>query len=551
MDTINGGRAVIDALRAEGIGAVFSLPGSSLLPMYDAMRELGEPALIVARHEQAATHMADGYARAGRRVGVSMVTKAQGATNTVNATFVAYMESSPIVVIAGHGSAETVHRDAFGELDLHAVFSPITKLRLDVPMGARIPELVHRACRASRSGRPRPVLLTIPLAAQKETIRRVSWTQGVADPPAPQDGAVRAVLDLLRSASRPVIVAGGGVVWADATADLVRLAEALEIPVVAAFRRQDVFPNDHELYVGVSNGAGMFTATDAALREADVVLAVGTRLSDHTTRGYRYFAPPAAVVHVNIDSADLNKIVPAQVAIQADAGATLRALLAALDGNGAALRSRWAGRARELRSGMERERAGDGGLEERGGVRQGALARQLRSLMPEDTVLVMDAGDFGLWLDRHFPFPRPGTLVAPATGSTGFGFPAALGVQVARPGAPVLCVTGDGGMAMAIGELETAVRHRLPVITAVVNNFAFANIRDRQLAEYGGRVFGSEISNPDFAAVARAFGAHGERVETIAQLPAALARARQSGRPAVLDILVDRREFSPGRPQPS
>lgn len=546
MGNVSGGRAVIDALRAEGIGAVFSLPGSSLLPMYDAMRELGEPALIVARHEQGATHMADGYARAGRRTGVVMVTKAQGATNAVNATFVAHAESVPLVVIAGHGSARTVHRDAFGELDLHAVFAPITKLRLDVPLADRIPELVHRACRASRSGRPRPVLVTIPLDVQQAATSAPAWAPGAADPPAPAPGAVAAALALLGEAERPVILAGGGVIWAGATDDLVRLAEALGAPVVAAFRRQDVFPNDHPLYLGPANGAGMFAATEAALRDADVVLAVGARPSDHSTRGYRYLAPPVRVIHVNIDSADLNKVIPATVAIQADARATIRALLEGAGAGPAAARSRRTGRARELREDLERERARDA-APERAGVRQAALARGLRALMPPETILVMDAGDFGLWLDRHFPLPRPGTLVAPATGSTGFGLPAALGVQVARPGEPVLCVTGDGGMAMALGELETAVRQRLPVLAVVVNNFAFANIRDRQVAEYGGRVFGSEVSNPDFAAVARAFGAHGERVETIGELPQAVARARGSGLPAVIDVLVDRHEFSPGR----
>lgn len=547
MGGVSGGRAVIDALRAEGVGAVFSLPGSSLLPMYDAMRELGEPALIVARHEQGATHMADGYARAGRRTGVVMVTKAQGATNAVNATFVAHTESVPLVVIAGHGSAPTVHRDAFGELDLHALFAPVTKLRLDVPLADRIPELVHRACRASRSGRPRPVLVTVPLEVQQAVVAARAWAPGVAEPPVPAPGAVAAALALLREAKRPVILAGGGVIWSGATDDLVRLAEALGAPVVAAFRRQDVFPNDHPLYLGPSNGAGMFAATETALRDADVVLAVGTRLSDHSTRGYRYLAPPAKVIHVSIDSADLNKVVPAAVAMQADARATIRALLEGAETGPAPVRAHRAGRARELREDLERERARGGDEPEHGGVRQAALARSLRSLMPPETILVMDAGDFGLWLDRHFPLPRPGTLVAPATGSTGFGFPAALGVQVARPGEPVLCVTGDGGMAMGLGELETAVRQKLPVLTVVVNNFAFANIRDRQVAEYGGRVFGSEVSNPDFAAVARAFGAHGERVETIGELPAAVARARRSGLPAVIDVLVDRHEFSPGR----
>jgi acetolactate synthase-1/2/3 large subunit len=530
MNTVSGGRAVIDALRAEGVGAVFTLPGSSLLPMYDAMRELGEPVLIMTRHEQGAAHMADGYARAGRRLGVAMVTKAQGATNTVNATFVAHTESVPLVVIAGHGSPQTVHRDAFGELDLHALFAPITKLRLDVPVAARIPELLHRACRASRSGRPRPVLVTIPLEVQKASVDAAPWERGVVEPPVPSARAVGAVIDLLRDAVRPVILAGGGVTWSGAADDLLRLAEALGAPVVATFRRQDVFPNHHPLYVGVSNGAGMFAATQAALRDADVVLAIGTRLSDHSTRGYRYLAPPAKVIHVSIDSADLNKVVPAAVAIQADAGATARALLAAFGDGGVALRKRWEGRTRELREGLEEEQAHGRDEREQSGVRQGTLARELRAVMPPETILVMDAGDFGLWLDRYFPLPRPGTLVAPATGSTGFGFPAALGAQVARPDDPVLCV---------------------PVVTVVVNNFAFANIRDRQIAEYGGRIFGSEMSNPDFAAVARAFGAHGERVETIAELAGAVARARRSGLPAVIDVLVDRHEFSPGRKQPA
>ncbi|MGQ0571587.1 MAG: thiamine pyrophosphate-binding protein [Armatimonadota bacterium] len=547
MPVVDGGRTIVETLRREGVGAVFSLPGSSLLPMYDAMRDLGEPALIVARHEQGATHMADGYARAGRRTGLSMVTKAQGATNAVNATFVAYMESVPLVVLAGHGSADTVHRDGFGELDLHAVFAPITKLRLDVPSAARIPELVHRACRASRSGRPRPVLLTVPLAVQKAQAPAQVWIDGSVAPPEPSRGVVREAVELLAGAQRPVVLAGGGVLWAEGTADLIVLADATGIPVVATFRRQDVFPNDHPLYLGVANGHGISEATDEVLSKADVVLALGARFSEHSTRGYRYFQPPARLIHVNIDPAELNKIYPATLAIHADARATIRALLEACVAVPAAVRERWRARARELRGGLDHE-LGDG---DRGTpadtIRQGDMARVLRRLFPPETILVMDAGDHGLWLDRYFPLTRPGTLVAPATGSTGFGFPAALGARVARPDAPVLCVTGDGGMAMGLGEIETAIRNRLPVVTVVVNNFAFANIRDRQIAEYGGRVFGSEMSNPDFAAVARAFGAHGERVEALDQLQGAVTRSVASGLPAVIDVLVDRHELGPGR----
>jgi len=542
-------REVADAIVADqGIEHVFGLPGTTIMEVLDALAGHDRIRYLSVRHEQVAAHMADGYFRAAGRPAVALASRGPGAANMTIGVHNAYAESVPVIAIVGQVPDALAGREAFEEMDLVSFFAPLTKWACEVHQADRVAELAARAVHASVAGRPRPVLLSVPLdVLQASTVSPRRRDRASAAGVVPQLSALTRAADLLRDAERPAIIVGGGLQGADHDRATERVAEALAAPVVTAWLRKGAFPNDHGAYVGTL-GFGAHAAALRAVSEADVVLALGCRFSEFTTNRYELLAPSTRILHAEIDPDEIGRVYPAEVALVGDARATSAALATLLDGE----TPRSPARLEDLRASYRQQTSridptgGDGP-----GVSSQAIVFALRDVLRSpDTVLVQDAHSFGPWVARHVEFTRPGSYFAAAGGAMGWGLPAAMGIQIAQPDKRVIAVCGDGSFWMVAQDLETAVREDLPVIFVITNNFAFGNTRDRQRFAHDGRYLGVFYGNPDFAAFATLLGAHGERVEDADDLPRALDRALASGRPAVIDVIQDPYEGLPSDLRP-
>lgn len=570
---MNGAQIAVEALRREGVRHIFGLPGTTIMNLIDAVGQEPDIRYLSVRHEQVAAFMADGYARAGGGIGVCMASRGPGAANLAIGVHNAHAESVPVLALVGQVSDGIYYRDAFEEMDLVRFFEPITKWSAEIHSTARIPELMQRAVRTALSGRPGPVLVSLPLDVQTAEADVAYQPRFRPARPAPQASDVEDAVARLAAADRPVAILGGGAAGRRHDASLIRLVERLQLPVVTSWLRKNVFPNDSPLFCG-SLGYGAVAATEDLVRQADVVLAIGCRFSEFTSQRWTLLPSDATLIQVDIDPGVLGQYYVPDLGICADSATATAAMLAAADGraldrlggqHGRAARAAAARRAYLEQTHLERAHSEQAHLEqahseqthlEQAGIRQAspgppavssaALIIALREVLGSTrAILVQDAPSFGTWIHRHLDFTEPGSFYASAGGSMGWGFPAAMGMQLARPDARVVNISGDGSFWMVAQDLETAVREDLPVVTVISNNFSFGNTRDRQRTAHGGRYVGVFHGNPDFAAYARLLGAHGERVETEAGLLPALERAMASGRPAVVDVIQDRHEGLP------
>jgi acetolactate synthase I/II/III large subunit len=548
---VDGARIAVEALRREGVEYVFGLPGTTIMHLIDAMAQRDDLRYISVRHEQVAAFMADGYARASGRIGVCMASRGPGAANLAIGVHNAYAESVPVLALVGQVADDIYYRDAFEEMDLVRFFEPITKWSAEVHGAARIPELTQRAVRTALSGRRGPVMVSLPLDTQTAEADPGYQPRFLPSAPAPAAADALAAASLLAAAQRPVIILGGGAAGPGGRAydaSVIKLAGLLQIPVVTTWLRKNVFPNDSPLFCG-SLGYGAVGATDDLVRNADVVLAIGCRFSEFATRRWTLLPPGADLIHVDVDPGVLGRYYVPTIGICADAALTTAALLGVAESGppaGEGRRER-AAATRAAYLAQTRPPAPDG----TGLVSSAALIGALRVVLGGEAgaaraILVQDAPSLGTWIHRYLDFTAPGTFYAAAGGSMGWGLPAAMGIQLARPADRVIAVSGDGSFWMVAQDLETAVREKLPVVNVIANNFAFGNTRDRQKNAHGGRYHGVFYGNPDFSAFARLLGAHGERVERDADLVPALERALASGLPAVVDCVQDRHEGLPG-----
>jgi acetolactate synthase-1/2/3 large subunit len=538
--------AAIEALAREGVDHVFGLPGTTTMHLLDALSQRDDVRFVSTRHEQVAGFMADGFARASGRVGVCMASRGPGAANLTIALHNAYGESVPVLALIGQVDDEIVHREAFEEVDLVALFEPLTKWALEVHDAARVPELLQRAIQTARAGRPRPVMVSLPLDVQTRPVPEPDFRPPLhLAAPVPAEAELGRAAELLAGAKRPVILVGGGAERAGVGGGAERagardavaaLAERLTAPVAASWQRKSAFGDGHPAFVGVL-GFGALEVTERALAEADVVLALGCRLSQFTSRRWTLPAAGAELIQVDVDADELGRGHPVTIGLQGDARATAQALAGHEPGDG---RGRSARLAELRRDYEEQSRPPDAAS-----ASSAALVRALDAARKRhEPVFVQDAPTFGVWMQRYLPVERAASYYGNAGGAMGWGLPAALGVQLARPEERVIAVVGDGSFWMVAQDLETAVRESIPVVTVVANNFAYGNTRDRQRADHG-RLFGVFYDNPDFAAFARLLGAHGERVERAEELEPALDRALASGLPAVVDVIQDQDEGLP------
>jgi acetolactate synthase I/II/III large subunit len=543
---ITGARAIIDALRREGVEYVFGLPGTTIMHLLDALSRQEEIRYISTRHEQVAAFMADGYARGAGNLGVCMASRGPGAANLAIGLHNSYAESVPVLALVGQVADEVYYREAFEEMDLIKFFEPMTKWSMEIHKPSRIPELVQRAARTALGGRPRPVSVSVPLDVQLKEAEVVFQPPFRHRHPVPTASDVRAAAELLESSRRPVIVLGGGSLASAAHESVLHLAEALQIPVVTSWLRKDAFPNRHALFFGAL-GFGAPGVTDELVAEADVLFSVGCRFSEFATKRWTLVSPRTRIVQVDVDPEEIGRVYRPEVGLQGDARQTVEAALTMLSslkidsGRLEERRRRW----KLLRPRYEQEtRLPEDTWD--APVPSGAVVRALQQTLDErPSIVVQDAATFGVWMQRYLLFDRPGTFYGPAGGAMGWGLPASLGLQLARPEEHVINVSGDGSFWMVAQDLETAVREEIPVVTLVTNNFAYGNTRDRQRTAHNERYFGIFYGNPDFAQFAELLGAYGERVESAEELLPALERALDSGKPAVVDAIQDTFEGLP------
>jgi acetolactate synthase-1/2/3 large subunit len=542
---VNGAEVAVGALRREGVSHIVGLPGTTIMHLIDAAGRSPGVRYLSVRHEQVAAFMADGYARAAGDIGVCTASRGPGAANLAIGVHNAHAESIPILALIGQVPDEIYYREAFEEMDLVRFFAPITKWSVEIHQASRIAELMQRAVRTALSGRPGPVMVSLPLDVQAAEAAARYQASARPVPPAAPAAAVEAALARLASAQRPVIMVGGGVRGPGFSAGLLKLADRLAIPVVTTWLRKNAFPNDSPLFCG-SLGYGALAATEDVVREADLVLAAGCRFSEFTTGRWTLLSPGTHLIQIDIDPDGLGRTYVPDIGICADVSQAAQALSDAAEETEARPPPGRAAWAAAVCADYRRQASPPGPAPGGAPVSSAELVAALRTVLgATKATLVQDAPSLGPWIQRYLDFAAPDSYYASGGGSMGWGFPAAMGMQLARPGERFITVSGDGSFWMVAQDLETAVREGLPVVTVINNNFAFGNTRDRQRTAHDGRYLGVFYSNPDFAAFARLLGAHGERVDSGADLVPALERALASGLPAVVDVVQDRHEGLP------
>jgi acetolactate synthase-1/2/3 large subunit len=548
MVRMSGARAVVTQLKREGVQQAFTVPGESFLSILDALYDDDQIELIATRHEEGAAFAAEAIGKLTGQPALCMSTRGVGSTNMAIAFHTAYQDSSPLIAIIGQVETPYRHREAFQEVELAPFYAHICKWTAEVTRTERLPEYIHEAARRAIGGRPGPVLLSVPtdiLDAEVEFDEEHFRPRAIAPRPAPSAYDVNAALDILLNAERPLIMAGGGVLRAGATDDLIAFAEATGIPVITAYRRYHAFPNRHPLYLG-GMGLGAPPTVAARLREADALLAIGTRFGEFSTATYSVPTLDTKIVHIDIDPDIVGVNFPAAVGIVSNARQASRALNAALpqrDDPRRAARQEAAVRDRATYEGVSTPAT----IAARTPVDPTGVLADLRRLLPPETIITGDAGNFWTWFGRYHRFGLPGAYLGPTSGAMGYAMPAALGAAFARPDVPVLAVAGDGGFLMTGQELETAVRHKLRIIALVFNNNSYGTIRMHQERTFPGRVSGTALGAVDFAMFARSLGAHGERVADNRDFAPALERALALNGPALIEVTSDPEMISVGQ----
>lgn len=541
-----GADLVVECLAAEGVTHVFGLPGTTIMEVIDALARQDAVRYLATRHEQVAGFMADGFSRAGTGLGVCLASRGPGAANLSIAVQNANDESIPMLVLIGQVSGAFSERRAFEEMDVVSAFRPQCKWAVEIHRQDRLPELLQRAVRTAVTGRPGPVVVSLPHDMLQAPATQTPARRVRIHPPAPDPSGVAEAARLLAAAERPAIIVGGGGAG-DAGAHLA-LAEAAGAPLVTTWLRKNVVPNSHPAFLG-SLGYGAHEVSDQLVRDADVLVALGCRFSEFSTKRWTLVSPGTHLVHADVDPTELGRVHPPRVGLVSDATAAARALATALGPLTAADPTRADRRTARL-EGLRKQYAEAAALPRvpQGGstVTSAALTHAVQRLAGrDDVVIVQDVPTFGPWVQRHVAFDRPRSYYGSAGGAMAWGFPAAMGMALARPDEKVIALSGDGSFWMVAQDFETCVRERIPVVNVIVNNFAYGNTRDRQRFAHDGRYHGVFLGNPDFAAFARLLGGHGVRVTDDADLVPAIEQALARPGPSIIDLVQDRMEGLP------
>jgi acetolactate synthase-1/2/3 large subunit len=530
---------LVDQLRIHGVTHVFCVPGESYLAVLDAFHD-SELSVTVCRQEGGACMMAEAIGKATGRPGVVFVTRGPGATNASAGIHIAQQDSTPLIMFVGQVARDMREREAFQEVDYRAVFGSMTKWTTEIDDPARVPELVSRAFHVATNGRPGPVVVAIP---EDMLIERVA----VADAPpfvpietAPGPAEMEKFAQMLGAAKAPIMLLGGSR-WSQQACDQVaRFAKQYALPVATTFRRGHLFDQTHPCYAG-DVGIGPNPKLLERVKSADLVILLGGRLGELPSQSYTLFdipQPQVPFIHIHPGAEELGRVYSPSLAINA----TPTAFAAALEHLQFATKPSGDAKAANADYLEWTEKP----TEQPGGVNFGAVMVWLRENLPHDAILCNGAGNYAAWIHRFFRFRHFAQHVAPASGSMGYGVPAAVGTKRFFPERTVVCLAGDGDFLMNGQEFATAVQYNLPFVTVIVDNGMYGTIRMHQEREYPGRISATELHNPDFTAYARAFGGFGISVERTEDFPAAFKAAQESGKPAIVRLVVDPEAITPG-----
>jgi acetolactate synthase I/II/III large subunit len=535
-----GGRILIDALALNGADTIYCVPGESYLAALDALHDTQRIKTVVCRQEGGAAMMADAYGKLTGRPGICFVTRGPGASNASAGVHVAAQDSTPMILFIGQVDRQTVDREGFQEVDFKQMFAGQAKFIGQIADAARIPEYVNRAFQIATSGRPGPVVLALPedMLTDKVAVADAAPTRAAQGQPSAEQLA--ALAGLLGKAERPLVVVGGGL-WSQEAADAIKsFAAANDLPLFTTFRRQDYVDNRFAGYGGFL-GVGMPASVVKRAKQSDLILAIGTRLGDVVTDGYQLFdlpRPQQTIIHVHPEPGEIGRVWQADLPIVASPIEAAKALakLGKLPLDNLQGRPGWAAWTKAVRADYMDEskpRATPGPVD------MATIVRHLSDTLADDAIITNGAGNYATWAHRYYTFRRFRTQLAPASGSMGYGLPAAVAAKIAEPHRSVVCFAGDGCLMMTVQEFATAAQYGAAIVVIVFNNGMFGTIRMHQERHYPGRVSGTGIQNPDFAAIARACGGHGETVERTEQFAEAFRRSVASGKPAIIDLKVD------------
>jgi acetolactate synthase-1/2/3 large subunit len=543
---MNGADAVLRSLEAEGVDVMFGLPGGAILPLYDAIARGTTVRHVLARHEQGAGHMAEGYARASGRVGVAVATSGPGATNLVTPIADAWMDSTPIVCITGQVRSNLIGTDAFQECDITGITIPIVKHSWLVQNVEEIPHTIKAAFHVASTGRCGPVLVDIPRDVQEAELDFVYPDEvdlpGWKPPRRGHPRQIEAAAQAIAAAERPILYVGGGVLNAHATDELLALAEAARLPAVTTLMAKGAFPESHELFAGWPGMHGP-KWSNWALNKAELVVAVGSRFDDRVTGKVSAFAPGATVIHLDIDAAEISKIRHADIPVVGPLQGILAALASALEKTATPGRTEpWLRQIAEWREQFPLRYSREGEL-----LKPQRVLEVLQELTAgrDDVIWTTGVGQHQMWAMQYLECDTPRSFITSGgLGTMGYGIPAAVGAKAARPDATVVCIDGDGCFQMTQQELATAVLEELPIVVVIVNNGYLGMVRQWQDMFFEERFSHIRLTQslPDYAALARAYGALGFMVENDEELEEALRQALAAGRTAVIDARVDPRE---------
>ena len=538
--TRHGGQILADQLAIQGVRAAFTVPGESFLAALDGLHDKGGIQTIICRQEGGAAMMADAWAKATGETGVCFVTRGPGLANAMAGLHIADQDSSPMVLFLGLPASDTEDREAFQEVETKSLLGTFVKWVAVIRDTNRIPEYISRAFHVARSGRPGPVVLGLPedmLAAHADVAdaKPVSLID-----PEPAPAALDMVQATLGDARQPMMIVGGPG-WSAETRERVQdFARRFDMPVAASFRCQDYFDNRLDQYVGHA-GVGMDPTLAAAIKDADVLFVVGSRLGEMTTNGYTLIDipnPKQKLIHVHPSGDELGSVYRADVPVVATAETFSKALEQMQAPAGPA----WGGWCEERRANFLKTKEP---ADLPGDVHMGKVIGLLNDAVGDDAIVTNGAGNYAAFLHKHYTYRGYRTQLAPTSGSMGYGLPAGVAAKLAFPDRPVITLAGDGCFMMTCQELATCMQYDLPVITIVANNGMYGTIRMHQEREYPERVVGTRLTNPDFAKFAESFGAHGETVTSTDDFSAALERALASGKPAIIELKLDPEALTP------
>jgi acetolactate synthase-1/2/3 large subunit len=534
----SGGEILVSALASQGVKHVFCVPGESYLAALDALHD-SKIEVTVCRQEGGAAMMAEAVGKTTGRPGICFVTRGPGASNAAAGVHIAAQDSTPMILFIGQVARGMREREAFQEVDYKAFFGGTAKWVAEIDQVSRIPEFISRAFHVATSGRPGPVVLSLPedvLVEVGDAALAAPWKQIDTHPGEQQLRQLRSLLD---AAYRPVAVVGGSRWTREACEAFMAFAEREQIPVATSFRRQSLFNADHPCFAG-EVGAGINPKLKALVQESDLLLLIGGRLSELPSAGYTMLEipePAQPLVHVYPGAEELGRVYRPTLGIHASPASFALALAGVEQ---ASQRSgEWLDRARTAYLEWTEQPSANPGA-----VQIGALINWVRQNVSDDAILTVGAGNYAGWVQRFFRFRQFGTFVAPTSGSMGYGVPAAVAMQRLHPSRTVVAFAGDGCFLMHGQEFATAVQYRLPILVVVINNGMYGTIRMHQEREYPRRVVATELVNPNFADYARAFGGHGEVVERTEQFAAAFGRARASGKPSIIEVRIDPQAIS-------